>query len=131
MASKDILPYQKYKEKFRSSTQKSTLKNAVWEAEEDPNLELSKGNNVLEKYETTGKKVSISLFRLGCCTCDSFTLLFKGGGRKKRRGTAANEDSRDATVKKMKQELSDEEKQPKDTRVNNVQFSSNDMVGVK
>ena len=57
MASKDIVPYQKYKERFRSGSQKTALRNAVWEAEEDPNLELSKGNSVLRKYTTTGKKV--------------------------------------------------------------------------
>ena len=58
MASKDLLPYQKYREKFRHCG-RSGLKDAAWEAEEDPNLELSEDRAVLMKYETPGRKVAI------------------------------------------------------------------------
>ena len=58
MASRDILPYQKYQERFRKGSQKSSLREAVWEAEEDPDLELtSKGKPVLEQLKAAGKKV--------------------------------------------------------------------------
>lgn len=64
MASRDILPYQKYREKFRSGSQRASLKEAVWEAEEDPELELSKGRAILGRYETRGKKVLLVTYQL-------------------------------------------------------------------
>ena len=58
MASKDLLPYQKYQDKLRSSSQRVGLKAAVWEAEVDPGLELSEsGKTVLDQFEGKGKKV--------------------------------------------------------------------------
>ena len=66
MASKDLLPYEKYQDKLRSSSQRVGLKAAVWEADVDPSLELStSGKAVLERFEGgNGKKVCCHMFHL-------------------------------------------------------------------
>ena len=56
---KDLLPFKKYQEKFRMNSHRHrlSLSEAIWEAEEDPELTLSDACSILKKLEKTGKKV--------------------------------------------------------------------------
>ena len=56
MAGKDLLPYEKHKEEYRKTAQRPGLNEAIWEIEEDPNLERSDGGSLLRELE--GGRVS-------------------------------------------------------------------------
>lgn len=59
MSSKDLLPFEKYQAKFRRNSQRQRpgLNEAIWEAEEDPELMLSDARLILQELEKVGKKV--------------------------------------------------------------------------
>ena len=58
MASKDLLPFDKYRQKFRKCAQRTGFNEALWEAEEDPLLETSDAKPILQKLEQVGRKVN-------------------------------------------------------------------------
>ena len=66
MPSKDILPFKKYQQKFRMKTQRQRpgLSEAVWEIEEDPDLQLSEHGALLKKLAKNGRKVCV---HFTCC----------------------------------------------------------------
>ena len=66
MPGKDLLPFKKYQQKFRATSQRQRpgLSEAVWEIEEDPDLQLSEHGSLLKKLLKSGKKVRNSFFTI-------------------------------------------------------------------
>lgn len=66
LPGKDLLPFKKYQQKFRATSQRQRpgLSEAVWEIEEDPDLQLSEHGSLLKKLLKSGKKVCNSFFTI-------------------------------------------------------------------
>ena len=79
--NRDILPFEEYKKQYRNATQRSGFSEAVWEAEEDPDLALSDAQPILRELEGHKKKVLIVCHRLGDkCTTSIPHLLMRYTG---------------------------------------------------
>ncbi|XP_019853734.1 PREDICTED: hepatoma-derived growth factor-related protein 2-like [Amphimedon queenslandica] len=58
LPSKDIVPFKRYQQKFRKNSQRQRpgLSEAVWEIEEDPDLQVSGDGALLKKFMKNGRK---------------------------------------------------------------------------
>lgn len=76
MSSKDLLPFEKYRIKFRRNSQRQRpgLNEAIWEAEEDPELMLSEARPILQELEKVQKKVYRNILKY---TKHQMYLLFR------------------------------------------------------